>query len=66
MKKQISARVKTILILAVVLAVATAIISGLFGTTWAGKAVQTVLAPLGSGVSALTRQAERYYNYIFG
>lgn len=66
MKKQISARVKTILILAVVLAVATAIISGLFGTTWAGKAVQTVLAPLRSGVSALTRQAERYYNYIFG
>ena len=66
MKRQISARVKTILILAVVLAVATAIISGLFGTTWAGKAVQTVLAPLRSGVSALTRQAERYYNYIFG
>ena len=66
MKKQISARVKAILILAVVLAVATAIISGLFGTTWAGKAVQTVLSPLRSGVSALTRQAERYYNYIFG
>lgn len=66
MKKQISARVKAILILAVVLAVATAIISGLFGTTWAGKAVQTVLAPLRSGVSALTQQAERYYNYIFG
>lgn len=66
MKKHLSVRVKTILVLAVVLAVATAISSALFGTTWLGKTVQTVLTPIRSGVSAITRQVERYYNYIFG
>lgn len=66
MKKQLSARVKAILILAVVLAVVTAIVSGLFGTTWLGKTVQAVMTPLRSGVSAITRQVERYYNYVFG
>ena len=66
MKKQLSPRVKTILILAVVLAVVTAIVSGLFGTTWLGKTVQAVMTPLRSGVSAITRQVERYYNYVFG
>lgn len=66
MKKQLSARVKAILILAVVLAVVTAIVSGLFGTTWLGKTVQAAMTPLRSGVSAITRQVERYYNYVFG
>ena len=66
MKKQLSARVKAILSLAVVLAVVTAIVSGLFGTTWLGKTVQAVMTPLRSGVSAITRQVERYYNYVFG
>lgn len=66
MKKQLSTRVKGILILAVVLAVVTAIVSGLFGTTWLGKTAQAVMTPLRSGVSAITRQVERYYNYVFG
>lgn len=66
MKKQLSARVKTILVLAVVLSVVTAIVSALFGTTWLGKTVQAVMTPLRSGVSAITRQVERYYNYVFG
>lgn len=66
MKKHLSARVKTILVLAVVLSIATAIITALFGTTWVGKTVQTVLTPIRGGVSAITRQVERYYNYIFG
>ena len=57
---------KAILSLAVVLAVVTAIVSGLFGTTWLGKTVQAVMTPLRSGVSAITRQVERYYNYVFG
>lgn len=65
MKKLFSGRVKAILVLAVVLAVGTAIVSALFGTTWGEKAVQSVLTPIRSGVSALTRQVERYYNYIF-
>lgn len=66
MKKHLSARVKTILVLAVVLSISTAIITALFGTTWVGKTVQTVLTPIRGGVSAITRQVERYYNYIFG
>lgn len=65
MKKLFSGRVKAILTLAVVLAVVTAILSALFGTTWGEKAVQTVLTPVRSGVSAITRQVERYYNYLF-
>lgn len=65
MKKRLSGRVRLILILAVVLAVVTAILGALFGTTWGEKAVQAVLTPIRSGFSALTRQVERYYNYIF-
>ena len=65
MKRQLSGRVKLILILAVVLAAATAITAALSGTVWGGRTVQAILTPIRSGVSALTRQAERYYNYIF-
>ena len=65
MKKLWSVRVKLILVLAVVLAAGTAVISALFGATWPERAVQTVLAPFRSGVSAITRQVERYYDYIF-
>ena len=57
---------KLIIALALILAVVTAITSGLFGTTWAEKAVQTVLTPIRGGFSSITRQIERYYNYIFG
>ncbi len=66
MRKHFSARVKTILVLALVLAAALAIVTAIFGTTWPEKAVQTVMTPLRSGVSAITRQVERYYDYIFG
>ena len=65
MKRKLSGRVKLILILAVVLAAATAITAALSGTAWGGRTVQAILTPIRSGVSALTRQAERYYNYIF-
>lgn len=65
MKKLWTGRVKLILLLAVVLAVVTAIISAQFGVTWADRAVQTVLSPIRGGVKAITRQVERYYNYIF-
>lgn len=65
MKRRLSGRVRLILILAVVLTMVTAILGALFGTTWGEKAVQAVLNPIRSGVSALTRQVERYYNYIF-
>ncbi len=65
-KKLFSGRVKLLLTLALVLAVVTAITSALFGATWPQRAVQSVLTPIRSGVSAITRQAERYYNYLFG
>jgi rod shape-determining protein MreC len=66
LKKHFSARVKLLLILAVLLAVVTAVTAALSGgTTWGHKAVQTALTPLRSGVSALTRQVERFYNYVF-
>lgn len=65
MKRRVSGRVRLILILAVLLAAVTAITAALSGTAWGGKAVQTVLTPLRSGVSSVTRQIERYYNYIF-
>lgn len=65
MNKRLSGRVRLIILLAVVLAALTAILGALFGTTWGEKTVQTVLTPIRSGFSALTRQAERYYNYIF-
>ena len=61
-----STRVKTILVLALVLAALIAIVTAIFGTTWLEKAVQAVLTPIRSGVSAITRQVERYYDYIFG
>lgn len=66
MKKHWSGRVKLIIALALILAIVTAIASGLFGATWANKAVQTVLTPIRGGFSAITREIERYYNYIFG
>lgn len=65
MKKHVTGRTKLILLLAVALAIVTAITSALFGATWPERAVQTVLAPIRSGFSSLTRQAEKYYNYIF-
>lgn len=66
MSNRASTRVKTILTLALILAVITAISSALFGVTWAERTVQTVLTPLRSGFSSITRRIERYYNYIFG
>ncbi|MBE6928394.1 MAG: rod shape-determining protein MreC [Ruminococcaceae bacterium] len=65
MKKLLNGRVKLILLLAVILSVATSIISALFGVTWAERAVQSVLSPIRGGVKAITRQVERYYDYIF-
>lgn len=66
MRKHLSGRVKFILVAALVLAALIAILTAIFGTTWPEKAVQTVLTPIRSGVSSITRQMERYYDYIFG
>ena len=67
LKKIFTTRVRGILILAVVLAILTAlavlIASG--GTTVGRNAVNVLLTPLRSGTAALTRQAERIYGYLF-
>lgn len=65
MKKLFSGRVKLLLVLGVGIAALYAIISALFGSTWLDKAVQSVLTPIRGGVNAITKQVERYYNYIF-
>lgn len=65
MKKLWNGRVKLILFAAVVLTLATSIVSALVGMTWAERTVQTVLGPIRGGVKAISRQVERYYDYIF-
>lgn len=65
MKKLFSGRVKLLMLLAVLIAVLYAIFSALFGTLWPERLVQGIMSPLRSGVSAITRQVERYYNYVF-
>lgn len=66
MKKRLNGRIRAILIIAIALAVVTAVTSAVFGTTFLRQAVQTVLTPVRSGISSITRQIERYYDYIFG
>ena len=62
-----TARLKTILIVAVVLAVVVAVILGITsGATFGENVVGTILSPIRTGIAAIDRQAERYYNYIFG
>ena len=65
-KKLFTSKIKTLLIVAVALAIITTVavaISG--GTTFSENVVGSVLQPLRSGVAAIDRQALRLYNYIF-
>ena len=65
MKHFFSAKVKIALVVALLLAGSLAIISSLTGATVGDILVKSVLAPLRSGVSALTDQAEQFYSYMF-
>ncbi|MBR6826354.1 MAG: rod shape-determining protein MreC [Oscillospiraceae bacterium] len=60
-----SPRAKLLLVLAVFVAALLAISSALFGSTFLHKGVQAILTPIRGGVNAMTRQVERYYNYVF-
>lgn len=65
-KKFWSPKVKTILILAVILAVlATVAAAVISGTPFFSNVIGTILSPIRSGVAAIDRQAEQYYNYLF-
>ena len=68
MKKNFwTARLKTILIVAVVLAVIVAVILGITsGASFGEIVVGTILSPIRTGIAAIDRQAERYYNSVFG
>ena len=63
MKKNFwTARLKTILIVAVVLAVIVAVILGITsGASFGENVVGTILSPIRTGIAAIDRQAERYY-----
>ena len=65
MKYFFTTKVKIVLITAVLLAAALAVVGNLMGRTPADTLVQSLLAPLRTGVSTLTAQAERFYNYMF-
>ena len=62
MRHYFSAKVRTILIVAVLLAVGVAVLSGLTGLKLPETAVQGVLTPLRTGVSKLRDQAEQLYS----
>lgn len=66
MKKKLTGKTKAILAAALALAVIVTIVGALSAVTPPGEqVVQTVLSPFRAAASALVRQAERYYNYIF-
>lgn len=65
MKHFFTTKVKAVLIIAVLLSAGLAIASGLLGKSIPDLLVQGVLTPLRSGVSSLTLQAEKLYDYIY-
>lgn len=66
MKHFFSTRIRVVLIVAVLLAVLLAVVSNLTGLSLPDMAVKGILTPIRTGVSQLTDQAERLYNYMFG
>lgn len=65
-KKFWSARLKTILIVALVVAILLGVTVAIAsGTTFGENLAGTILSPFRAGVAAIDRQAERYYNYLF-
>ncbi len=65
MKYFFTAKVKIALVAALLLSAGLAVLASLTGTSLGDLFVKGVLAPLRSGVSQLTDQAEKFYNYIF-
>ena len=65
MKHYFNARVRVILIVAIVLAVVLAVITNLTGMSIPDMVVKGILTPVRTGVSHLTDQAEQFYSYMF-
>ena len=65
MKHFFSNKVRVVLIVAVLLAIAVTVVSSLLGVNLPELAVKGLLAPLRAGASRLTDSAEQLYNYMF-
>ena len=65
MKRFFTSRVWTVILIAILIAVILAVSGTLSGNAGSGSLVQTMLAPLRTGVSYLTDRAEQLYNYMF-
>ena len=65
MKRFFTSRVWTVILIAILIAVILAVGSSLTGNSGSGSLVQSMLAPLRTGVSYLTDRAEQLYNYMF-
>ena len=65
MKHFFNNRIRTVIIIAILLAVILAVGSSVTGENLPEKLVKGLLAPLRTGVSHLTDQAEQMYNYMF-
>ena len=65
MKKHISAKTKWLIVIAVLLAGLVTVTAAMNRSNPGTGLVQTVLTPFRSAGSALVRQIERYYDYVF-
>ncbi len=65
MRHFFSTRVRVVLILALLLAIGIGVASSLTNMSIPSMIVQGILTPIRSGANALTKQAERMYNYVF-
>ena len=65
MKHFFSNRVRAVVVAAIVLAILLTVIGNLLGYDLPAMAVKGVLTPLRTGVSRLTDQAEKLYDYMF-
>ena len=65
MKRFFSNKVRTVILLALILTVVLAVMSGALNINFPGLFVKGVLTPLRSGLNTLTGYAEQVYNYMF-
>ena len=65
MKHLFTTRVRIVLVIAVLLAIALTVVSSLTGFSLPDMFVKGVLTPIRSGVSNLTDRAEQLYSYMF-
>ena len=65
MKQLMTSRIRTVLVVALLLAVILAVVSALTGLSLPDMAVKGVLTPIRTGTAKLTDKAEELYGYIF-